>query len=66
MLLEKKGVDFHEIPVDGDLQKRQEMIQLSGRTTVPQIWIGKYHVGGYDELRALENAGQLNGLLADH
>ncbi|MFR0674123.1 glutaredoxin 3 [Enterobacterales bacterium AW_CKDN230030176-1A_HGKHYDSX7] len=62
-LLTHKGVDFEEIRVDGKPQLRAEMSQKAGRTSVPQIWIGDTHVGGCDELHALERAGQLNELL---
>lgn len=63
-LLKSKGVDFEEIRVDGDRQKRAVMTELSGRHTVPQIFIGETHVGGYDELSSLDRAGQLDPLLA--
>ncbi|HUH36550.1 MAG TPA: glutaredoxin 3 [Spongiibacteraceae bacterium] len=64
MLLDSKGVAYREIAVDGDAERRQEMRRLAGRNTVPQIWIGEQHVGGCDELWALERAGQLDTLLA--
>jgi glutaredoxin 3 len=63
-LLDSKGVRYDEIPVDMDVKRRAEMEQRSGRRTVPQIWIGERHVGGYDDLAALERAGQLDVLLA--
>jgi glutaredoxin 3 len=64
-LLSRKGVDFHEIDVSGDVQARQAMTErASGRSSVPQIFIGATHVGGCDELYALEDAGKLDGLLA--
>jgi glutaredoxin 3 len=63
-LLDDKGVRYEEIPVDMDVKRRAEMEQRSGRRTVPQIWIGERHVGGYDDLAALERAGQLDALLA--
>jgi glutaredoxin 3 len=63
MLLEQKGVDFEDIAVDGDPGLRQEMTRLSGRRTVPQIWIGERHVGGYDDLAALARSGELDTLL---
>ena len=63
-LLKKKGVQFEELVVDGDRQLRSEMEQKSGRHTVPQIWIGATHVGGCDDLFALERAGKLDSLLA--
>ncbi|HDS1734188.1 MULTISPECIES: glutaredoxin 3 [Pseudomonas] len=62
-LLESKGVAFEEIKVDGKPQVRAEMSQKAGRTSVPQIWIGTTHVGGCDDLYALERAGKLDSLL---
>ena len=64
-LLEIKGVSYEEIAVDHDQQQRQTMMQRSGRHTVPQIFIGEQHVGGYDDLAALDRAGQLDPLLRD-
>ena len=64
-LLEEKGVAFEEYVIDGGGPKREEMIQrANGRTTVPQIFIDGYHVGGCTELLALERDGKLNDLLA--
>ncbi|MCH2567998.1 MAG: glutaredoxin 3 [Pseudomonadales bacterium] len=63
-LLEAKQVPFTEIPVDTDIDKRREMMQRSGRTSVPQIWIGDKHVGGCDELMMLQRQGALDGLLS--
>lgn len=63
-LLGSKGVDYLEVPVDGDTELRQEMMALSGRRTVPQIWIGDRHVGGFDDLWAMDRAGQLDKALA--
>jgi glutaredoxin 3 len=64
-LLSRKGVNFREIDVTGNRQTRQEMLErANGRTTVPQIFIGPTHVGGCDELYALEDAGKLDPLLA--
>jgi glutaredoxin 3 len=64
-LLSRKGVSFREIDVTGNPQMRQEMIQRAqGRETVPQIFIGSTHLGGCDELYALDEAGQLDPLLA--
>jgi len=64
-LLSRKGVSFREIDVTEDRQMRQEMVaRAQGRTTVPQIFIGATHIGGCDELYALENAGELDALLA--
>ncbi|MDP9503990.1 glutaredoxin 3 [Pseudomonas protegens] len=63
-LLGSKGVAFEEIKVDGKPQVRADMAQKAGRTSVPQIWIGATHVGGCDDLFALERAGKLDVLLA--
>jgi glutaredoxin 3 len=64
-LLNRKGVPFTEIDVSGDRSLRAEMTQRAlGRTTVPQIFIGDTHVGGCDDLYALEEAGKLDLLLA--
>lgn len=62
-LLDRKGVMYREINVGNDAQLRREMEQRSQRRTVPQIWIGDYHVGGCDDLYALDRAGQLDALL---
>ncbi len=62
-LLASKNVAFEEIKVDGKPQVRAEMTQKAGRTSVPQIWIGETHVGGCDDLYALERAGKLDALL---
>ena len=64
-LLAKKGVDYTEIVASNDAKKKQEMIQRSGgRMTFPQIFIGERHVGGSDDLHALERKGELDALLA--
>ena len=63
-LLSAKGVAYREIPVDNDPERRSEMQTLSGRHTVPQIWIGDRHVGGFDDLLMLEQRGQLDQLLS--
>ena len=63
-LLSSKGVDFEEIDVISAPARKTEMIErASGRHTVPQIFIGETHVGGNDDLQALERAGKLDGLL---
>lgn len=62
-LLAGKGVDIDKIRVDLEPQRRVEMAQKSGRRTVPQIWIGETHVGGCDELYALDRSGNLDPLL---
>jgi glutaredoxin 3 len=65
MLLTQKNVSFEEISVDGDAQKQQEMSRrANGGWTVPQIFIGETHVGGSDDLHALERAGKLDALLS--
>ncbi|WP_437879624.1 glutaredoxin 3 [Pseudomonas sp. LRF_L74] len=64
-LLESKDVAFDEIKVDGQPQVRAQMAQKAGRTSVPQIWIDDRHVGGCDDLYALERAGKLDALLQD-
>ncbi|MFV0477804.1 MAG: glutaredoxin 3 [Parahaliea sp.] len=63
-LLERKQVVYQETGIDNKPAIRQEMIERSGRRTVPQIWIGKTHVGGYDDLAVLELRGELDDLLA--
>jgi glutaredoxin 3 len=66
-LLKRKGVAFTEIDLSGDWERRDEMIQrANGRMTVPQIFVGPVHVGGSDELHALERAGKLDPLLASN
>lgn len=62
-LLERKGVRYTEFNATGDPDKRREMMDRSGRTTFPQIFIGSTHVGGCDDLHALERAGKLDPLL---
>jgi len=65
-LLSRKGASYHEIDVTGKRDVRKEMIQrASGRSTYPQIFIGTTHVGGCDDLYALEEAGKLDPLLAE-
>lgn len=65
-LLEKKGAEVKEISAGFDRAKREEMLAKSnGKTTYPQIFIGEVHVGGFDELAALERAGKLDALLND-
>ena len=63
-LLDEKGQSYEEIDVEAVAGSRQEMIEKSGRRTVPQIFVGKHHVGGFDDLMALESQGRLDGLLA--
>jgi glutaredoxin 3 len=64
-LLARKGLTFSEIDVTGDQEERSRMVaRANGRMTVPQIFIGATHVGGFQELYALERAGRLDPLLA--
>ncbi|MEM7427050.1 MAG: glutaredoxin 3 [Pseudomonadota bacterium] len=64
-LLSRKGVSYDEIDVTFDRSERAKMTELAGgRTSVPQIWIGERHVGGFDDLNALETSGELDPLLA--
>lgn len=64
-LLTRKGVTFSEIDVTGDQEGRSQMVQrANGRMTVPQIFIGATHVGGFEDLYRLERAGKLDPLLA--
>ena len=65
-LLQHKGAAFVEINIEEHPERRAEMVQRSGRRTVPQIFIGGQHVGGSDDLHALDNAGGLDTLLATH
>lgn len=62
-LLVQKKVDFSEIDVEDDLKFREEMIARSNRRTVPQIFVGDKHVGGYDDLFELDRSGELDRLL---
>ena len=62
-LLSAKGVEYQEIDVFSEPQRRQEMIELTGRRTVPQIFIDGRHIGGFDDLRALDTQGELDPLL---
>ena len=65
-LLSNRQVNFTEIDVSTRPDLREEMIRRSGRRTVPQIFIGETHVGGYDDLAALDGAGMLNALLQEN
>lgn len=62
-LLARKGVDVQDIDIEASPEKRAEMQNRSGRRSVPQIFIGDLHVGGCDDLHALEKAGKLDSLL---
>jgi glutaredoxin 3 len=64
-LLTRKGVtDLEKVRVDLDPAQREEMMRISGRRTVPQVFIGDRHVGGFDDLSALDADGELDALLA--
>jgi glutaredoxin 3 len=63
-LLDAKGVTYEDIAVDHDPQLRREMMMRSGRSSVPQIWIGEQHIGGCDDMLLLERQGRLDELLA--
>lgn len=62
-LLTAKGVEIDKVRIDLDPARRSEMMEKTGRRTVPQIYIGDTHVGGYDDLAALDRAGKLDPLL---
>lgn len=62
-LLKRKGVAFQEIMIDDDRALMREMMERSQRRTVPQIFIGDYHVGGYDDMAELDSLGELDPLL---
>jgi glutaredoxin 3 len=65
MLLESKGIAYQEIGVDFGGEQRKTMIERAGgRTTVPQIFIGEHHIGGCDDLVALDRDGKLDALIA--
>ncbi|MEZ0173663.1 MAG: glutaredoxin 3 [Candidatus Reddybacter sp.] len=62
-LLAQLGVGFEDVAVDGNAELRGEVMQASGQRTVPQIWLGEQHIGGYTELAALHQQGGLLPLL---
>jgi glutaredoxin 3 len=63
-LLEDKGIHFTEVEAGFDPEKRQEMMRRSGRSTFPQIFVGEQHIGGCDDMMALERAGKLDPILS--
>jgi glutaredoxin 3 len=63
-LLATKGVPVEEVAVDSDPARRAEMMERSGRRTVPQIFIGERHIGGFEDMAELDHKGQLDPLLA--
>ncbi|MDA9348113.1 glutaredoxin 3 [Porticoccaceae bacterium] len=62
-LLTNKGIDFQDISVDNNPELRGKLITKSGRNTVPQVWFGTQHIGGFDELRDLERQGTFDAIL---
>jgi len=64
-LLDRKGAPYTVVDIEREPERRREMIdRAGGRTTVPQIFVGESHVGGYDDLAALDRAGELDPLIA--
>lgn len=63
-LLTRKGVKYEELDVTGDDEMRSKLVEMSGQRTVPQIWIGDTHVGGYSDLARLESEGRLEPMLS--
>ncbi len=64
-LLRQKGIAFEEIDVTEDAGERERLVRTTGRRTVPQIFVGENAIGGYEELRALEEDGELGAMVAD-
>ena len=62
-LLREKGVDFEAIDVTNDLKRELEMRERAGRTSVPQVFVGALHLGGYEDIAALDKAGELDPIL---
>ena len=62
-LLDEKGVDYEAIDVTNDLERELEMRERAGRTSVPQIFVGTLHLGGYDDIAALDRQGKLDPIL---
>lgn len=63
-MLKEKGVPFEEIRIDMNERERNAMVEKTGRTSVPQIFIGDTHIGGYDDMVELDDKGELDDLLA--
>lgn len=63
-LLDEKGVSYENIDVTGDQEKRRWLVEVTGRTTVPQIFIDGKSIGGYDDMKALDRHGELDKLLS--
>jgi glutaredoxin 3 len=64
-LLEAKGIDYEQVDCTGDTKTRKWLVEVTGRTTVPQIFIAGNPIGGYDDLRALDRRGDLDKMLWD-
>ena len=62
-LLDAKGIDYERIDVTNDLERELEMRERAGRTSVPQIFVGALHLGGYDDIAALDREGRLDPIL---
>jgi len=62
-LLKKKGMAYEEIDVSGNAELRAELVERTGQRTVPQIYINEEHIGGFDDMNALDQAGKLDPLL---
>ncbi len=62
-LLRAKGIEFREIDVSGDEDRRDELVRRTGQRTIPQIFIGDRHIGGFEDLAALDQRGELDSLL---
>ena len=62
-LLDEKGVDYEAIDVTNDLEREREMRERAGRTSVPQVFVGALHLGGYDDIAALDHKGELDPIL---
>lgn len=62
-LLKKKGMAYEEIDVSGNAELRAELVERTGQRTVPQIYINEEHIGGFDDMNALDQAGNLDPLL---
>ena len=63
-LLDAKGIDYERIDVTNDLERELEMRERAGRTSVPQIFVGALHLGGFDDIAALDRDGKLDPILA--
>jgi len=62
--LRSRGLEWNEVRIDQDADARTRMVEITGRSTVPQIFVGDAHVGGYDDMMALHRAGKFEPLLA--